>query len=99
MKFHKVIRRAFKGTAISRHTEKKFQTSTKFIRVIINLAIPMAIPSYKNKQKNFDEYSQPLDKHGVPERIRTSDLPLRRGLRYPAVPPGLEGEFTVFLDY
>jgi hypothetical protein len=25
---------------------------------------------------------------GVPERIRTSDLPLRRGPRYPAVPPG-----------
>ncbi len=27
---------------------------------------------------------------GVPERIRTSDLPLRRGLRYPTVPPGRE---------
>lgn len=26
---------------------------------------------------------------GAPERIRTSDLPLRRGSRYPAVPPGL----------
>ena len=25
---------------------------------------------------------------GAPERIRTSDLPLRRGPRYPAVPPG-----------
>ncbi len=24
---------------------------------------------------------------GAPERIRTSDLPLRRGPRYPAVPP------------
>ena len=30
-----------------------------------------------------------LINHGVPERIRTSDLPLRRGLRYPSVPPGL----------
>ncbi len=30
----------------------------------------------------------PLINHGVPERIRTSDLPLRRGLRYPAAPPG-----------
>ena len=27
-------------------------------------------------------------KYGAPERIRTSDLPLRRGPRYPAVPPG-----------
>ena len=27
-------------------------------------------------------------KNGPPERIRTSDLPLRRGPRYPAVPPG-----------
>ena len=24
--------------------------------------------------------------YGAPRRIRTSDLPLRRGLRYPAVP-------------
>ena len=28
--------------------------------------------------------------YGAPERIRTSDLPLRRGPRYPAVPPGLK---------
>jgi hypothetical protein len=26
--------------------------------------------------------------NGAPKRIRTSDLPLRRGPRYPAVPPG-----------
>ena len=31
-----------------------------------------------------------VKKIGVPGRIRTCDLPLRRGLRYPAVPPGPE---------
>lgn len=30
----------------------------------------------------------PLFFIGVPGRIRTADLPLRRGLRYPSVPPG-----------
>ena len=28
---------------------------------------------------------------GAPDRSRTCDLPLRRGPRYPAVPPGLVG--------
>ncbi len=30
----------------------------------------------------------------VPGRIRTADLPLRRGLRYPSVPPGREVKDT-----
>lgn len=38
-----------------------------------------------------------IDFNGVPERIRTSDLPLRRGLRYPSVPPGLVRVSVLFL--
>jgi hypothetical protein len=29
-----------------------------------------------------------VKENGAPDRIRTCDLPLRRGPRYPAVPPG-----------
>lgn len=39
-------------------------------------------------------------KIGAPNRIRTCDLSLRRGSRYPAVPPGLLislFDYTVFL--
>ena len=35
---------------------------------------------------------------GVPGRIRTADLPLRRGLRYPSVPPGRETKDTLNKD-
>ena len=34
----------------------------------------------------MDIRRQPIDLYGAPSRIRTCDLPLRRGLRYPAVP-------------
>ncbi len=36
-----------------------------------------------------------LNTDGVPGRIRTADLPLRRGLRYPSVPPGREIKDTL----
>lgn len=44
-------------------------------------------PSMEPSLKSLDE-SNRLPVYGAPERIRTSDLSLRRGPRYPAVPPG-----------
>lgn len=44
---------------------------------------PPANPQYQNTQPMAGCFGI-----GAPERIRTSDLPLRRGPRYPAVPPG-----------
>ena len=45
-------------------------------------------PVSKNIFDVFNFYLQVIDSIGVPERIRTSDLPLRRGLRYPICATG-----------
>lgn len=50
----------------------------------------IAIAHTFNKTSRRLNFKISLINHGVPERIRTSDLPLRRGLRYPSVPPGRE---------
>lgn len=60
-----------------------------YILTVVILVIPTVIPRIAFLISINNKNLQPIDFIGVPERIRTSDLPLRRGLRYPAVPPGL----------
>ena len=44
-------------------------------------------------------HEAPLFYNGAPGRIRTCDLSLRRGSRYPAVPPGRVGYITQLHNY